>query len=78
VPTVSFTHARYRPQEVARFLGERGIFVWAGNHYAQPLTEALGLEPDGTVRVGLLHYNTGAEIERLLSALDELEQATNI
>lgn len=72
VPTVSFVHAKQSPQDVARYLGDRGIFVWAGNHYAQPLTEALGLEPDGTVRIGLLHYNTSEEITRLLIALDEL------
>lgn len=72
VPTVSFVHARHTPQQVAEFLASRGIFVWSGNHYALPLTEALGLEPDGTVRVGLLHYNTSEEVERLLAALDEL------
>lgn len=72
VPTVSFRHAHYGPREVAAFLAERGIFVWAGNHYAQPLTEVLGLEPDGTVRVGLLHYNTEEEIDRFLTALEDL------
>jgi len=72
VPTVSFTHARHTAQSVAEFLGERGIFVWQGNFYALPLTERLGLEPHGLVRVGLLHYNTRAEVERLLAALREL------
>jgi selenocysteine lyase/cysteine desulfurase len=37
------------------------------------LTEALGLEPDGLVRIGLLHYNTREEIRRLLAMLGELE-----
>jgi selenocysteine lyase/cysteine desulfurase len=36
------------------------------------LTEALGVEPDGMVRVGLLHYNTAADIDRLVGALDEI------
>jgi cysteine desulfurase family protein (TIGR01976 family) len=69
VPTFSFTHQRATPRQVAEQLAARGIFVWHGNFYALPLTEALGLEPDGLVRVGLLHYNTKEEIQRLLSAL---------
>jgi cysteine desulfurase family protein (TIGR01976 family) len=73
VPTVSFTHKKLAAKEVASRLGERGIFVWHGNFYALPLTEALGLEPNGMVRVGLLHYNTAAEVDRLFTALREWE-----
>jgi cysteine desulfurase family protein (TIGR01976 family) len=69
VATVAFTHARYTPAELAGRLAEHGIFVWAGNYYALPLTTALGVEPLGMVRVGLLHYNTAAEVERLLALL---------
>ncbi len=69
VPTVSFTHARHSPLQVAQYLAERGIFVWHGNYYALPLTEALDLEPDGMVRIGLLHYNTIEEVDRLLEVL---------
>lgn len=72
VPTVSFTHASRTPEQIAEFLGQRGIFVWHGNHYGLPFTEAAGLEPHGTLRVGILHYNTRAEVDRLLSALAEL------
>ena len=72
VPTVAITHQRLRPRQLAECLASRGIFVWHGNFYALPLTEALGLEPDGLVRIGLLHYNTGEEVERLLVALGEL------
>ena len=72
VPTVSFTHPSLTPGELATLLAERGIFTRAGNHYALPLTEALGLEPGGTLRVGLLHYNTAEEVERLLKELHTL------
>ncbi len=72
VPTVSITHGRLAPEEVARRLASRGIFVWQGNYYALPVTEALGLEPEGMVRIGLLHYNTSEEVERLLAAMGEL------
>jgi selenocysteine lyase/cysteine desulfurase len=72
LPTVSFTHSDHTALEVARMLGRRGIFVWDGNYYALEVTRSLGLEPDGMVRVGLLHYNTEAEVDRLLTALAEL------
>ena len=72
VPTVSITHERLSPVELATRLGERGIFTWHGNYYALPLTESLGIEPHGMVRIGLLHYNTAAEIDRLLTTLDEI------
>ena len=72
VPTVSFTHSRLKAGEIAQRLGERGMFAWHGNYYALPLTEALGLEPHGMVRVGLLHYNTIGEVERLLACLREM------
>lgn len=71
VPTFSFTSTKHAPREIAAGLAARGIFVWSGNHYAYPLTDALQLEPDGTVRVGLLHYNTAAEVDRLLDCLGE-------
>ncbi|MCZ6726062.1 MAG: cysteine desulfurase-like protein, partial [Acidobacteria bacterium] len=72
VATFSFQHARLSPQQVSAHLAERGIFTWHGNFYALPATEALGLEPEGVVRVGLLHYNTAGEVDRFLGALAEL------
>jgi cysteine desulfurase family protein (TIGR01976 family) len=72
VATISFTHDRFSPQEMAQHLGRLGFFVWHGNYYALNFTEALGLEPQGMLRVGLLHYNTANEVERLLEALHGL------
>ena len=61
------------PLEVARRLDERGIFVWDGNYYAIAVTERLGLEATGgMVRIGIVHYNTPGEVERLLLAVDQL------
>jgi cysteine desulfurase family protein (TIGR01976 family) len=71
-PTCSFTHARRTAAEVAARLAERGICSWSGNFYALGVTETLGLEPAGLLRVGLLHYNTAAEIDRLGEALGDL------
>jgi selenocysteine lyase/cysteine desulfurase len=73
VPTVAITHRRLASRKLAEHLGARGVFVWSGNFYALPLTETLGLEPDGLVRIGLLHYNTREEVQRLLTLLRELE-----
>ena len=56
-------------------MAEQGIFTWSGNHYAVPFTEAMGIEPEGTLRIGILHYNTEKEIKRLISALKELDAA---
>jgi cysteine desulfurase family protein (TIGR01976 family) len=70
--TVSFRLAKGTPTELATFLGDRGIFTWDGNFYALNFTERLGVEQyGGVLRVGLVHYNTAAEVDRLLSALRE-------
>lgn len=56
--------------------GRRGIFVWRGNHYALCLTERLGVEEKGgMVRVGLAHYNTAREVERLVRDLQDLARS---
>ena len=72
VPTVSLTHDRATPQEIAGSLAERGIFTWTGNFYAIRLIEALGLGTDGMLRIGLLHYNTEEEVDRLLEHMREI------
>jgi cysteine desulfurase family protein (TIGR01976 family) len=72
VPTVSFTLGEWPARWVAEELGRRGIFVWDGNMYAIELIERLGLAERGLVRIGLVHYNTADEVDRLLAALDEL------
>ncbi len=69
LPTISITHRHLRAAEVAERLGRAGVFVWAGNYYALQLTETLGLEPDGMVRLGLVHYNTAEEVDRTLTEL---------
>jgi cysteine desulfurase family protein (TIGR01976 family) len=70
--TLSFRLGDHHPTEIATFLGERGIFTWDGNFYALNLSERLGLEQKGGVlRIGLVHYNTAEEVDRLLSALEE-------
>lgn len=72
-PTVSVRIDGFTPRELAEHLAEQGIFVWDGNYYAVNLTERLGVEHDGgMLRIGLVHYNTFEEIDRLLEALHAL------
>jgi cysteine desulfurase family protein (TIGR01976 family) len=72
VPTFAFRVEAIPPREVAERLGDRGIAVWDGDYYAVEAMTRLGLEPDGAVRAGFVHYNTPAEVDRLLEALAEL------
>ncbi|HET7647855.1 MAG TPA: cysteine desulfurase-like protein [Gaiellaceae bacterium] len=71
VPTFAVTHGRIGPEEAATRLGERGLAVWNGDYYAVEIMKRLGL-PDGAVRVGIVHYNTAGEVDRLLAALAEV------
>jgi cysteine desulfurase family protein (TIGR01976 family) len=68
VPTFALTHAELTPQEAAARLAERGFAVWDGNFYALEIVERLGLD-DGTLRIGIVHYNTADEVGGLLDAL---------
>ncbi|MDX6424478.1 MAG: hypothetical protein QOI67_1949 [Gaiellaceae bacterium] len=71
VPTFAVTHATLTPDAVASRLAEQNVAVWAGNYYAVEVMNRLGL-PDGAVRIGIAHYNTAGEVDRLLEALREL------
>ncbi len=63
----------HTPLELATKLGERGFFTWDGNYYALNLTEQLDVDRlGGFLRIGLVHYNTMDEVERLLAALREI------
>jgi cysteine desulfurase family protein (TIGR01976 family) len=63
----------HTPLELATKLGERGFFTWDGNYYALNLTEHLDVEKSGGfLRIGLVHYNTADEVDRLLAALHEI------
>ena len=68
VPTFAITHESVSPQAAAERLGERGFAVWHGNYYAVEIMRRLGLD-DGAVRVGIVHYNTEDEVDRLLAEL---------
>jgi selenocysteine lyase/cysteine desulfurase len=72
VPTFCFNLPGLRAEDVAVELAARDLAVWHGDYYAVEVMRQLGLEGTGAVRAGFVHYNTAAEIDRLLTALGEL------
>lgn len=71
VPTISFSVDGVAPDAIVRAVDAHGIGIRHGHFYSQALVRALGLEArGGVVRVSMVHYNTVAEIERLVAALD--------
>ena len=72
VPTFCFNVAGRSAEEVAIELAARELAVWHGDYYAVEVMRHLGLEGTGAVRAGFVHYNTAAEVDRLLAALGEL------
>jgi selenocysteine lyase/cysteine desulfurase len=71
-PTAFFGVAGLTPRAVAEHLAARGVNVWDGDNYAYELCTALGLEPDGAVRAGLVHYNDASDVDRLLDGVADL------
>lgn len=69
-PTFAIRIDGHTPLELATKLGEQGIFTWDGNYYAINLTDRLGVEQSGGfLRIGLVHFNTEEEVDRVLNAL---------
>lgn len=73
VPTFSFTIEGHHPDAICQHLAAREIYAWSGSFYAVEVTARLGLDASGgLLRVGLCHYNTAADVDRLIEALRQL------
>jgi cysteine desulfurase family protein (TIGR01976 family) len=72
VATFYFTVAGHTPRAVAEHLARHEVGVGSGHYNATLTAQALGVMPEGAVRVSLLHYNTPRDVERLLAGLDAL------
>ena len=70
-PTFALTFSQRSPREAAEALAARGIAAWWGDYYAVEIMQRLGL-PDGALRLGIVHYNTAEEVDRLLAELERL------
>jgi cysteine desulfurase family protein (TIGR01976 family) len=75
-PTFAVTIDGVSPREAATALGRRAINAWDGDFYAQALIERLGLfETGGVLRLGIVHYTTAEEVDRVLEALEAIAVA---
>jgi selenocysteine lyase/cysteine desulfurase len=73
VPTFAFTIDGHHPDAITAHLARHRIHAWSGSFYAWEPVIRLGLmEKGGLVRVGLCHYSTAAEVDRLFEVLREL------
>ena len=69
-PTFALNVAGVEPADLARRLGEAGLYVWAGHYYAIETMTQLGLlDRGGAVRIGFVHTTTRHEVDRLLEML---------
>jgi len=72
-PTVAIRLAGWTPVALASELARRGIYCWDGDFYATSLIEDLGVAArGGVVRLGMVHYTTADEVDRLLAELIDL------
>lgn len=67
---VSFNVDGIHPYDIGMLLDKLGIAVRTGHHCAQPLMERLGIP--GTVRASFAAYNTMAEVDAFISALNRV------
>ena len=73
VPTISFKVAGEDSAAIVRQLDPHRIGVRFGDFHSRRLVERLGLmEGSGVVRVSMVHYNSIAEVDRLIQVLDQV------
>jgi selenocysteine lyase/cysteine desulfurase len=72
--TISVVLDGIKHSEAVRRLAARQIAVRNGHFYALRCVEALGIaDPEeGVIRISIVHYNTEAEVERLVDGLKSL------
>lgn len=71
-PTAAVTLDGVTAEAASTALGDQGIATWWGDFYATGLIERLGLAPGGVLRIGLTHYNTADEVDRVIDALGDI------
>ncbi len=78
-PTAALTLEGNAPRAISEALGRDGIATWDGDFYATGLIERLGLaETGGVVRIGLTHYNTADEVDRVAGALARIAEGVAV
>lgn len=71
-PTALFSVDDMAPGDVYRALAERGVNAPASHFYAIEAVRWMGLGDAGAVRAGISLYTDGADVDRLLTAVQEV------
>ncbi|MBB3052613.1 cysteine desulfurase family protein (TIGR01976 family) [Prauserella isguenensis] len=74
-PTVLFSVDGLAPADVYARLAERGVNAPAGTFYALECSRRLGLGDAGAVRAGIAPYTTESEVQRLVTAVEDIAAA---
>jgi cysteine desulfurase/selenocysteine lyase len=69
---VSFALDYAHPHDIADIIGRQGVCVRAGHHCAQPLMQRLGVS--ATTRASFAVHNTREDVDRLITALGEVQR----
>ena len=69
---ISFNVGDIHPSDLGTLLDRLGIAVRTGHHCAQPLMQRMGIP--GTVRASFAMYNTMAEVDALVAAVDRVRK----
>jgi cysteine desulfurase family protein (TIGR01976 family) len=72
VPTISFVVNGVDSATIPPQIDPHHIGIRYGDFYAKRLIHDLGFAPNGVVRVSMVHYNTIAEVDRLIALFDRL------
>ncbi len=73
LPILAFTHETVGTKEIADTATAGGSYMRWGNFYSYRLLQRLGIDPTtGVARASFAHYNTLAEVDRLIASLDRL------
>ena len=73
VPTAAFTIEGIHPADASKALAAANVAVWDGHNYAVEVVDQLGLaDSGGVVRAGVSRYVEAADVDRLLTVVQEL------
>lgn len=72
VPVLSFIHDKIHSHDIGTIIDAEGIAIRSGHHCAMPLMDFYGVA--ATSRMSLSFYNTTAEIDRCIKALQKVNE----
>jgi selenocysteine lyase/cysteine desulfurase len=72
LPIVSFVARGLDPAAIVAHVDRYDLGIRHGHFHALRLIRALGLAPQGVVRVSLAHYNTAGDVDRLIEVLERI------